>query len=53
MKTCEVSKAAHARGYGTQDEIYVVCQKPREECVFDITAYLNTPKPIEKARRPR
>jgi hypothetical protein len=55
-KPCEVSKIAHDRGYGTQEEIHLVHSHPREAFTFDITRYLDlrvAERMAEKARRPR
>ena len=41
VKTCEVSRAAHRRGYGTAEEIVTICSEPRGAWVFDAAKYLN------------
>src|SRR5271168_1667164 len=40
VKVCEVSKAAHSRGYGTLDEIRPSTRQPPDEPWFDITRYI-------------
>jgi hypothetical protein len=40
-KVCEVSKAAHFRGYGTLDEIRPVTRQPQHEPWFNINRYVN------------
>jgi hypothetical protein len=52
VKTCEVSKAAYDRGYGTAEETAQVNSQPRSVWSFDITRYLNL-KPMEKERNSR
>jgi hypothetical protein len=41
VKTCEVSRVAYARGYGTAEQIVQVNHPPREAWKFDITKYLD------------
>ena len=41
VKPCEVSKAAHDRGYGTLDEIWPMNRQPQEKPWFDITKYVH------------
>jgi len=41
VKACEVSKAAHNRGYGTLDEIWPISRRPQDEPRFDVTKYVN------------
>lgn len=42
MKPCEVSKAAHQRGFGAPDEVFPVDHRPRKPWKFDIGDYLNS-----------
>jgi hypothetical protein len=41
MKPCEISKAAHRRGYGSPEEIFPVDSRARKPWRFDIADYLN------------
>jgi hypothetical protein len=52
VKTCEVSRAAHDRGYGTAEEIVEMNHQPREAWTFDIAKYLVS-RTLKKARNPR
>jgi len=52
VKSCEVSKAAYGRGYGTPEEIVPVSNQQQNTWSFDITRYLNL-KPMEKERKSR
>ena len=49
VRTYEVSKAAHDRGYGTPEEIVAMSNHPTAVSRFDVTSYLNL-KSIEKGR---
>jgi hypothetical protein len=41
MKTCEVSKEAHRRGYGSAEEIVAVSHESAATWVFDTGKYLD------------
>ena len=51
LRTCEVSKEVHRRGYGSADEVLYISDQPAEMC-FDITKYLRS-KPIGKQTHSR
>jgi hypothetical protein len=52
VKTCEVSRTAHDRGYGTAEEIVEMNRHPREAWTLDIAKYLAS-KTLEKERNSR
>jgi len=41
VRTCEVSKVAHDRGYGTPDEVSPTVHRPPHEPIVDISKYVN------------
>jgi hypothetical protein len=41
MKSCEVSKRAHDRGYGSTDEIVLENYHLKDDWSFDVAKYLN------------
>ena len=41
VKPCEVSKAAHDRGYGKLDEIWPINRQLQDKRWFDITKYVH------------
>jgi hypothetical protein len=43
VKRCEISKAAHERGFGSLDEIAPLDSPPRKPWKFDLADYLNSP----------
>ena len=48
VKTCEVSRAAYDRGYGTPEEIVPVNDQPQEEWGFDVSRYFDSLKARER-----
>ncbi len=52
VKACEISRAAHNRGYGTVEEIMEVNNRPQEEWSFDVAKYFDL-RPTEKERNSR
>ncbi|MGH9530205.1 MAG: hypothetical protein ACRD2S_09850 [Terriglobales bacterium] len=47
MKTCEVSKAAYDRGYGTTEEVVSINQ-PQNVWSFDVSNHLEDLKAMKK-----
>lgn len=53
MKTCEVSKAAYDRGYGTLDEVVSSDARPQDAWSFDVSRCFDDLKAMKKRRSPR
>ena len=53
MKTCEVSKAAYDRGYGTLDEVVSSDAQPQDAWSFDVSRCFDDLKAMKKRRSPR
>jgi len=49
VKSCEITRAAYDRGYGTVEEIVQMNYEPREAWSFDISRYLDL-KGLDKER---
>jgi len=52
VKTCDVSREAYERGYGTAQEILVVDERRHEDSVFDVARYLDNWKFMERRKNP-
>ncbi|HTZ81562.1 MAG TPA: hypothetical protein VMB66_00130 [Candidatus Acidoferrales bacterium] len=50
VKTCDVSREAYERGYGTADEILPVDERRQENQAFDIGRYLENWRSMERGK---
>lgn len=50
VKTCDVSREAYERGYGTVDEISLVDERRQQNEVFDLSRYLYNWKTLERGK---
>jgi hypothetical protein len=50
VKTCEVSKAAYDRGYGTAHEIFLIHREREEDWACDVSRYVTNWRTIEKRK---
>lgn len=50
VKTCDVSREAYERGYGTTDEISLVDERRQQDEMFDVARYLDNWKSMERGK---